>query len=445
MRVGIYENLANNNYNLATQLRRLGHPVDLVLDPLDQHVMSNPCWEELDLELPTDQLVDPPLPDCQLPEWVRDRGTTPRVGGVVPAGRIRRSFGTLRDGIGLHASGRLALRRAGLKGAWLAAQRAWVVHTLSEYDCLVTSGMGPAWAALAGAPFVAYPWGGDMTMIPFYDTGDWEGHDTLPLPGPRRELFAQAKLQRLGYERASRLVLADPRLVPLAARLGHAAKSVEIGLFIDVEKYAPEPEPELRDQLLGGRDGLVVFVPARQDWYWKGSDRLLRGFAQAAENRPDAILVCAGWGADLEGSRRLISELGIGERVHLLSHAMSKRRLRRYYCAADVVADQFTVGSYGASALEAMGCERPVLISLEGERFARQAWSLPPVMNVSSADEIAAALRQLFDDTDLRRRLGGEARRWVVEHHGPPVAERVIDLCTEALAERAAGTSNVKL
>src|SRR5262249_32734153 len=149
-------------------------------------------------------------------------------------------------------------------------------------------------------------WGGDITMVPFYDTGDWEDHESVPLPGPRGELGAQAKLQRLGYEKAGRLLLADPRFLTFAERLGHADKCLHVGIFIDVEKYAPQPELELREQLLRGEDGLIVFVPARQDWHWKGSDRLLRGFAKATEEHPDVILVCAGWGADLDRSRDLI-------------------------------------------------------------------------------------------------------------------------------------------
>jgi glycosyltransferase involved in cell wall biosynthesis len=117
---------------------------------------------------------------------------------------------------------------------------------------------------------------------------------------------------------------------------------------------------------------------------------------------------------------------------------MSKVRLRRYYCAADIVADQFTVGSYGGSALEAMSCARPLLISLERDRFEGGFWSYPPVMNVSEPDQIAAALRRLFDDPELRARLGAQAREWVTANHGPPLAERVIELCQTVVGENTA-------
>jgi glycosyltransferase involved in cell wall biosynthesis len=406
--------------------------------------MSDPRWEDLDLELPTDQLLDPRLPDCELPDWVRWRPETSEAQRPTSTGRLTRSLRSVRAAGGLGHAARLAVSRAGWRGLRMAADRAWVVRTLSEYDCVIAYGAGPVWAALAEVPCVAETWGGDITMVPFYDTGDWEGHESAELPGPRSELFALAKLQRFGYAHASRILLTDPRFQPYAERLGHTSKCLDMGFFIDVEKYRPQPEMELREQLLRGADGLIVFVPSRQDWYWKGSDRLLRGFAQVAAEYPGAILVCAGWGADLDRSRRLIAELGIAEQVRLLPCAMSKVRLRRYYCAADLVADQFTVGSYGGSALEAMSCARPVLISLERDRFTGRFSSFPPVMNVAQPDDIATALRSLFGDPELRATLGNQAREWVVANHGPPIAERVAELCREVVAESTVRQSGPK-
>ena len=432
LRIAIFDNLANNAYTQAKVFHRAGHPVDLVLDPLDRYVMSDPRWEDLDVELPTDQLLTATLPDCDLPPWVRREGAAEH---HRDGGRVERNLGPLREAPSTWPAWWTAARRAGWRGARMVLERAWVVRTLADYDCVIAYGMGPVWAAVAGVPFVAETWGGDVTMLPFYDTGDWEGHETVALPGPRSELFAQARLQRMGYERAARILLTDPRFFAYAERLGHADKCVHLGFMIDVEKYSPGSEAELRSRLLGGREGLIVFVPSRQDWYWKGSDRLLRGFAAAAPERPDAVLVCAGWGADLERSQELIAELGIADRVHLLPYAMSKGRLLRYYRAADVVADQFTVGSYGSSALEAMGCARPLLISLGLDRFAGRFASFPPVMNVSEPEQIAAALRRLFADDHARARLGEQARQWVVENHGPALALRVLELCRAAVGE----------
>jgi glycosyltransferase involved in cell wall biosynthesis len=441
LRIAIFDNLANNAYIQAKAMRRLGQSTDLVLDPLDHYAMSDPRWEELDIELPNDQLFDAPLPSGGLPDWIRSE---PASENHRHGPRIERNARLLRQVPGTWPAWWVAARRAGWRGARMVFERAWVMRTLASYDCVIAYGMGPVWAALSGVPFLAETWGGDITMLPFYDRGDWEGHESLPFPGQRSELFAQARLQRMGYERASRILLTDPRFIPYGERLGHGDKCVSLGFVVDIEKYAPGAEPELRAELLAGRDGLIVFVPSRQDWHWKGSDRLLRGFAAACEGRSDAVLVCAGWGADLERSEQLIAELGIADHVRLLPHAMSKGRLRRYYRAADIVADQFTVGSYGSSALEAMSCARPLLISLDPDRFAGRFASFPPVANVAEPEQIAAALRRLFDDRDARTQLGEQARDWVIENHGPTLAARAIELCQEAVSEAAGRRTTIR-
>jgi glycosyltransferase involved in cell wall biosynthesis len=427
VRIAVFENLANSAYIVTKALRRRGVPADLVLDPVDRHAMSDPRWEDLDIEMPTDRLDGASLPPSELPEWIRFQPSTLTGRQRTPTGRAERMARSLGAAPGVARELRAAAGVAGRRGAQMVLQRAWVIRTLSRYDCVIAYGMGAAWTAFARVPYLATTWGGDITMVPFYDTGDWEGHDALDLPGPADDLSAQAKLQRLGYRCAGRILLTDPRFIPYASRLGHSAKSVELGFFIDTERYAPGPEPELRAELLGGREGPIVFMPSRQDWFWKGSDRLLRGFAAAGH--PDAVLVCAGWGADLERSQELIGELGIGDRVRLLPYAMSKGRLRRFYRAADVVADQFTVGSYGGSALEAMSCARPVLIHLEPERFAGRPDALPPVANVAEPDAIAQRLRELLGSGDARARLGARAREWMIANHGPSLIDRTLDLC----------------
>jgi glycosyltransferase involved in cell wall biosynthesis len=434
MRVGIYDNLANNAYIQARVLSGLdGVDVELILDPFDRYVMSDPRWEELDIELPSDALAGAVLPDCDMPGWIRRE--PPELAAAREGGYVSRYRADILAAPASWRAWTAAARRAGWRGARMAIERWWVIQTMARYDCVIAYGWGPAWAALAGVPFIAETWGGDITILPFYDLGEWEGHETFPLPEPRAEQYAASRLQRMGYDASGRIVLTDPRFQHYADRLGHADKSVHIGFVVDVDRYAPGPEPELRAEILGGREGLIVFVPSRQDWYWKGSDRLLRAYAAALRDRDDVVLLCTGWGNDLERSTQLIAELGIGDRVRMLPHVLSKGRLRRYYRAADIIADQFTVGSYGAAALEAMSCARPLLISLDRERFSSRFTEFPAVVNVSESEEIAAALSRLVDDPAHRAEVGAKARDWVIANHGPALGRRVVELCETVVSE----------
>ncbi len=417
MRLALYDNLANNAYIQGKAFHRMGYPVDLLLSPLDPFAMSDPRWEDLDLELPSERLDASALPAADVPRWVR-RG--PR---VAASGGPRGLAGAIRRAARAPTAVLAAHRRAGRYGGLFAANHSWVIEAMREYDCVLTFGLGPAVAALAGVPCVAQGYGGDMTIVPFADA---EG-------GAAALAVAEAKLQRDGLAHAARIVAGDPDYWPYLDRLGHRHKTVFVPTLVDTAKYTDGEAPELRAELLGETARVLVLVPARQDWRWKGSDAMLRGFAQATRGRTDVTLVCAGWGADLARSQALARELGLEPRVRFLPHALSKTRLLRHYRAADIILDQFALGSYGTSALEAMSCERPLLIHLDPVRFAPFLDELPPVANCRTAEEIAGALAQLIDDPSERRALGARARRWVVAHHGDELVERQLELCRAAV------------
>jgi glycosyltransferase involved in cell wall biosynthesis len=206
---------------------------------------------------------------------------------------------------------------------------------------------------------------------------------------------------------------------------------------VDTQRYSPAEEPELRAELLGAEGTLLAFVPSRLDFHWKGSDTMLRGVAAAMAEVPGLVLACAGWGVDREPARALARELGIEHRVRFLPNAFSKRRLLRHYRAADVVLDQFAIGSYGSSALEAMSVGRPLLINLDDERFA-QVFGTPPIVNARDAAAIGRELVGLARDPALRTRIGTAQRAWVIEHQGAHLAERAYELLAAAVKERAA-------
>lgn len=432
MKVALYGNLANTAYIQARLLRRAGIEAELVIDPVDDFVMSDPRWEDLDLELPTDSLSIDSLPRVQLPPWVRN-------GNVAVWTRWSYRRRVIAGAATHPAPAVAAARTAGWRGAAYAASYARVIGQLRRYHCAFVYGLGPIVASLAGIPFLMQPFGGDITIVPFADGDGWQGQSrpsTRPPNGPEAHI---AMLQRSGLRRSNRILVADPNFDGYIDRLGLAEKAVPFGVPIDTEMYAPGHEPELRRELLGDKEGTLVFVPSRQDWYWKGSDLMLKGFASAAHDRDDVVLACAGWGADLARSRRLISELGIGSHVRLLEHAMSKPRLRRYYRAADIVMDQFVLGAYGASSLEAMSCARPTLVYLKRELFASRFAEFPPVVNVRTPEEIAAALKRLIDDPQQQDQLGSRARAWVIANHGPPLVKRAAELCAEAVAQGPEG------
>jgi hypothetical protein len=64
-------------------------------------------------------------------------------------------------------------------------------------------------------------------------------------------------------------------------------------------------------------------------------------------------------------------------------------------------------------------------------------------MNVSASDQIAAALRDLLGNAGLRTERCAKARECVAANHGTSLAERVIELANEVVAETMARNSAV--
>lgn len=423
MRIAVFENTANNAYIQAKAFHRRGVPIDLLLDQHDRFVMSDPRWEDADLELPADALDARRLPPAAQTDagWIRRP----------PPYRLPRPLADVDLGgvgaLGLPGPALRALRVAGREGLRAVAVARATIRAMRDYDVVLGFGLGPIYARAAGVPCVMQTYGGDIDLVPFADLDD---------PGCDAHHRGLARLQRWGIAGCAAIAVTDPRFDASIARLGAESKRAFVPFIVDTEKYSPGHDAEIRAQFAAG-DETLVFVPSRQDWYWKGSDRIIAGFGQALATQPGLRMVCAGWGADLERSIALAAELGVSERLRFLPHAMSKTRLLRYFRAADIVIDQVAIGSYGTSALEAMSCAVPLVINLDHERFARVFATHPPVAQAATTAEVAMQLTRLAADPAERARLGQTARAWVVANHGEALVDRLVELCERAVRPRA--------
>jgi glycosyltransferase involved in cell wall biosynthesis len=85
----------------------------------------------------------------------------------------------------------------------------------------------------------------------------------------------------------------------------------------------------------------------------------------------------------------------------------------RYLRAADVLIEQFVLGYYGASALEAMACGKPVIMRLERDQYEGLIdVGAPPVLDAGDGAGVAKQLRRLYDDPALCSMIGDQTRKW---------------------------------
>ncbi len=198
---------------------------------------------------------------------------------------------------------------------------------------------------------------------------------------------------------------------------------------MDLDRVKPQPRTVSFDGY-----NFVVFHPARLDWTYrgnkrsstKGNDRLIKAFARFAKHNSGALLVMLKSGVDYEATAELVNQLGIGENVRFIDR-LTKDKVLTYLNSADVIADQFDVGAFGGSALEALACGRPLITYLKEDAARRCYGEVPPIFNCGTVDEIDEALWRAADSD--RAAIGDQSRAWIERHHNwEPVTRRVLDL-----------------
>jgi glycosyltransferase involved in cell wall biosynthesis len=123
--------------------------------------------------------------------------------------------------------------------------------------------------------------------------------------------------------------------------------------------------------------------------------------------------VIAGEGPERDGLRALADELGLHGLVDFTG-AVSQEELPGLYAEADVFCLPTLAEAVGVVNMEAMATGLPVVSSrLMGVPELVEDGSTGLLVTPGRDGELAAALRRLAEDPDLRRRLGQQGRRKV--------------------------------
>lgn len=417
-------NVAQNGYNNAKLLRRLGVDAHVVCD--EAQALAQPEWEDAALSPGLDAMS--PLTEeaaaaagWDRPDWVIAPERPPkrvtgyyRLAYAVAERRARpqleRLYVSLRDHfdpLRETLSSELVFEDvvAGFRATWMHSLLLGDLRSLfGRFDivqCYATHALLPL-IATPGRPFVAYEHG-TLRELPFEDS--WGG-----------------RLLSLAYRRAARVIITNADVIASARRLG-LENTTFVPHPVDDSKYTPGPSP-FGDELRREGAAPVLLSPARQDWREKRNDVVVRALAGLVADYPGALLLLGDWGSDVERTRRLVRELGVERNVRW-TRPVPKHTLIEHYRASDVVLDQFALGTFGGIAPEAMACARPVVMAFDRSLHEWCFPEPPPIVDARDARSVEDAIRRLVCDPSERTRLGRAGRAWVERHHGwRLVAER---------------------
>jgi glycosyltransferase involved in cell wall biosynthesis len=190
---------------------------------------------------------------------------------------------------------------------------------------------------------------------------------------------------------------------------------------VELARIDVEAPPGLREELGGGDGRPLVLMPARLDAQ-KGHRVLFEAIPQI----PDATFLLAGEGPERESLEALAAQLGFADRVRFLGR---REDVPQLLAAADVFVLPSLYEGSSLAVLEAMAAGIPIVSSAIGGtdeliEDGRSGLLVAP----GDAAGLAAALRQVLGDPELRQGLATAAR------------ERVeAGLTREAMASRVTG------
>jgi phosphatidylinositol alpha-1,6-mannosyltransferase len=217
---------------------------------------------------------------------------------------------------------------------------------------------------------------------------------------------------------------------------------------VDENRFRPGLSGEDLRAGLGLSKGQRLILSVGRLQRRKGFDSVIRALPLLLQEGIDAHYAVIGIGDDAEYLQRLAAELGVSDRVHLLSH-VSYDDLPRWYAACDLFAmpnrdiDGDTEG-FGLVFLEAASAGKPAVAGVAGGTGSAVIDGVTGLrVDAEQLEAITGALARLLRDPMEAQRMGLNGRGRVLDNF---THQRRVDQLRElALRGRYPGTGREKV
>jgi D-inositol-3-phosphate glycosyltransferase len=318
---------------------------------------------------------------------------------------------------------------------FLSELRAFAASEHMTYDLVHSHYWLSGWVARELAREDALP-----TVHMFHTLGKMK--DAVARSEAQRETTTRIRVEEELMRDISRIVAATPldkrQMVDLYG--ANPRKIVVVPLGVDPDMFRPIIRSEARQAVgldLAGMCRLILFV-GRMDPL-KGLETLLRAVCKLTDLEPELVkglcMAVIGGDADenetglnneLECLDKLKNEVGLRDLVIFLG-SRAQDTLPYYYSAAEVCVVPSHYESFGLVALEAMACGTPVIASrVGGLQLTVEDDVTGFLVPAGDPDALAEKLRLILADSELRERLGANARRKAQAYTWQVVADRIL-------------------
>jgi glycosyltransferase involved in cell wall biosynthesis len=185
-------------------------------------------------------------------------------------------------------------------------------------------------------------------------------------------------------------------------------------------EYIPNPvDPQLfyPKPMRGNGSKTHVLIASDSNWKVKGTHIAIRALSRI---RGEVEVSIIKHGKDFEKTIALATSLGINLKV---LPRVPHEELNKYYWNADVVIDQFALGSLGMVSLEAIACGRPALAYVSSDYPENEDF---PLKDLKDEEDIAETIKNISSD------LWKKQYNFLKNHHEiNKIEERLLSIYSE--------------
>ncbi|MDC0244878.1 hypothetical protein OAK96_06470 [Pseudomonadota bacterium] len=174
----------------------------------------------------------------------------------------------------------------------------------------------------------------------------------------------------------------------------------------------------------------------------KNNDWLFIGLAQFIHENPKArpVLVCAEYGIDVEVTKQLIDNLGIGKHVIWLP-ILQRKEIILVLQACDIGVGEFYSDPgvmWGGTGWEVLSCGKPLL---QNFNFSKESFELefgyppPPILGVKSHDDVTRHLTAFYRNLNRTNIERKDILNWFERYGGMGLAKQWLDLLNKGDGE----------